>query len=257
MCGIHFTLCATKPIRPDNLVIEILKNRGPNSYQQLEVTVNAKNINALSGNTQQHNLVFSSSVLSLRGDHTAVQPFQDLETGSILCWNGEAWNIGESAVSGNDGETLFDILHQKRLSRSQGVLSQDQVKLRIKNVTSTFSSIRGPYAFIYYDALAGKIFFGRDCLGRRSLLRNSDAAGMFSLSSVCGETHEHQCHEIEANGVYVMDLWNSSAVPSALEGILETEGTLTDVKTPPLYHIPYASNSALDPAKIRMVSSLS
>lgn len=238
MCGIHFTLSASGPVRPDDAVMQLLKDRGPDSLQQLEATVNVGDSNNLSGKAQQYYLVFSSSVLSLRGDHTAVQPFQDRTTGSILCWNGEAWKIGEGAVSGNDGEVLFSLLNPKGLSAAKDQLSPDDARSRIKHITAVFGSIRGPYAFVYYDALIGKVFFGRDCLGRRSLLGGTDPASFLTISSVRATTDEHDCAEVKANGIYVLDLWETTA----------------KAQVPTTSHIPYSSESHLDSDTVSLVS---
>lgn len=240
MCGIHFTLSASSPVRPDGDVIQLLKNRGPDSFQQLEITVNASDGKSLSGKAQQYHMVFSSSVLSLRGDHTAVQPFQDRTTGSILCWNGEAWKIGERRVSGNDGEILFSLLFQKGSYTLRNQLSQDDVRSRIKHITTVFNSIRGPYAFIYYDALIGKVFFGRDCPGRRSLLSGTGPASVLTISSVCARTHEHGYDEVKANGIYVLDLWE----------------TTTKAQVPAPSHIPYSATSVMDSDAVSSVSGV-
>lgn len=239
MCGIHFTICASSPVRPDGAVTQLLKNRGPDSFQQLDITVSPTVGNRLSG-TQQYHIVFSSSVLSLRGDHTAVQPFQDRATGSVLCWNGEAWKIGERSVSGNDGEILFSLLNPPETPIARDQLSQDNVRSRIKHIAVVFGSIRGPYAFVYFDALIDMVFFGRDGLGRRSLLSGTDSASVLTISSVCARTLEHNCDEVKANGIYVLDLWE----------------TTTDAQVPIPWHIPYSSESLLDSDAIHLVGSL-
>lgn len=237
MCGIHFTLSASTPVRPDSTVIELLKNRGPDSFQQLEVKVSAHDGRNLSGEAQQYHMVFSSSVLSLRGDHTAVQPFQDRTTGSILCWNGEAWEIDERRIFGNDGEILFSLLNQKESTTVQDQLSKDDVRSHINHITAVFNSIRGPYAFVYYDALIGKVFFGRDCLGRRSLLKSTGPASVLTISSVCAE---RGCDEVNANGIYVLDLWE----------------TTTKAQVPAASHSPYSSENLSHPDAVSLVGAV-
>ena len=235
MCGIHVTVAASSLVRPDDAVMQLLMDRGPDSIQQLEVTANASDGNNIFGAAQHYHLVFSSSVLSLRGDHTAVQPFQDRTTGSVLCWNGEAWKIGQRCVSGNDGEVLFGLLNQHGPSAAR---DQEDVRLRIKYVTAVLGRIRGPYAFVYYDALIGKVFYGRDCLGRRSLLSGTDPARVLTISSVCARTHEHDCDEVKANGIHVLDLWE----------------TTTKAQVPTTSHIPYSSESLLSSNDVSLVS---
>ncbi len=237
MCGIHFAICTARPVRPDDAVVQLLKSRGPDSFQQQEVIVNVRNDNCPSGEARQYHLSFSSSVLSLRGYHTAVQPFLDKETGSILCWNGEAWKIGDAKVSANDGEIVFNLLLRTAPSTARGRLSQDEVNSRIRNIIAAFDSIRGPYAFVHFDAPSGVVFFGRDCLGRRSLLTRTDAAGIVFISSVCTGTWEEGWHEIEADGIYAMDVSKCLSVQSALAGVCKSRNGVAGVQGPTTWHI--------------------
>lgn len=85
-------------------------------------------------------------------------------------------------------------------------------------ILSALQSIEGPFAFVYYRASLKKIYFGRDCLGRRSLLWLRSDKGAFMLSSV-GKAKTNQndpdvWEEVPANGIYSVDL---NADISALE----------------------------------------
>lgn len=147
-------------------------------------------------------LQFVSTVLSLRGSHTTEQPFVDKTSGSILCWNGEAWKIDGCVVDGNDGETVF-----RMLCGSSHAESSEEA------VLDSLRSVEGPFAFVYFDRPAGTLFFGRDRLGRRSLLIAEDDRGVV-LSSVA-DTAESTWREVEADAVYVMRLGNSEMKPPA------------------------------------------
>ena len=73
------------------------------------------------------------------------------------------------------------------------------------------STIEGPFAFVYYKAETNKIYFARDCLGRRSLLWNKSDKGPFMLSSVGKAAEETEkvddiWKEVPANGIYCIDL---------------------------------------------------
>jgi asparagine synthetase B (glutamine-hydrolysing) len=72
-------------------------------------------------------------------------------------------------------------------------------------VLEVLRGIEGPFAFVYYDAGAGRVFFGRDRLGRRSLLMAPTEGGGLALCSVAGQTEEGW-EEVEADGVYVVTL---------------------------------------------------
>jgi asparagine synthetase B (glutamine-hydrolysing) len=70
------------------------------------------------------------------------------------------------------------------------------------------SSIQGPYAFIYLDVKRQHLYFGRDRLGRHSLLWSSDSEGGFVLTSV-GKRNLLDFKEVPAIGIFMIDL-NSS-----------------------------------------------
>jgi asparagine synthetase B (glutamine-hydrolysing) len=142
---------------------------------------------------------FLSTVLSLRGTSIVEQPLRDAITKSTLCWNGEAWSINNASVTGNDSQLVFD----KLLTASSG---KDGADIAIKAVVDLLSSIRGPYAFVFYDASNKLMYYGRDCLGRRSLLRKSKSDDRLILSSVCDNASGESWTEVEADGIYVVNL---------------------------------------------------
>ncbi|KAL8839407.1 MAG: hypothetical protein Q9170_001746 [Blastenia crenularia] len=73
-------------------------------------------------------------------------------------------------------------------------------------IIHSLSHISGPYAFIFYHAISGRIFYGRDLLGRRSLLKGEGKDGSFALSSVRYGSSAERWTEVEADGIYVIDL---------------------------------------------------
>ncbi|KAK5653944.1 hypothetical protein OQA88_7869 [Cercophora sp. LCS_1] len=144
-------------------------------------------------------LTFTSTVLALRGDHITNQPLVHPTNQSVLCWNGEAWRIDGCQVEGNDGEAIFD-----RLSQPTALVARRDA------ILSVFRSIEGPFAFVYYDQLSEALYFGRDRLGRRSLMKRQDSAsGDLILCSVA-ESPDPSWTEVEADGIYAVDLCNSS-----------------------------------------------
>lgn len=144
-----------------------------------------------SGESSLH-LTLTSTVLSLRGDHLAKQPLEDAESRSVLCWNGEAWKLGGKPVEGNDGEAVLALL----TAASRSVNHED-------SVLDALRSIDGPFAFIFLDKRAKKLYYGRDRLGRRSLLlKRGDE---FLLSSIT-EAPAVGWAEVEADGCYTIRL---------------------------------------------------
>lgn len=70
------------------------------------------------------------------------------------------------------------------------------------------SSIQGPYAFIYLDVKRQHLYFGRDRLGRHSLLWSSNSEEGFVLTSV-GKRNVLDFKEVPTVGIFMVDM-NSS-----------------------------------------------
>lgn len=137
-------------------------------------------------------------MLSLRGDHVYSQPLVDSDTLSVLCWNGEAWKIDGEPVHGNDTELVFSLF----LRAIRGDCENATHRL-----TEAVASISGPFAFVFYDAVHSRIFFSRDCLGRRSLLLGfDDDDGSLKLCSLCDGSSLTSFEEVGFSGIYMIDL---------------------------------------------------
>ncbi|ODQ66736.1 hypothetical protein NADFUDRAFT_73878 [Nadsonia fulvescens var. elongata DSM 6958] len=146
MCGILLCLSDTAVLAEkqrylSRYIVPSIRLRGPTA--QNELTVNVKEIGS--------QLWLYSSVLSLRDPFTP-QPVN--HGAGILQFNGELYN---PELAGNDTQWVIDQFE------AQGVLK-------------SIESFRGEFAFTYYDKLAHKIWFGRDCVGRRSLMYQYDPA---------------------------------------------------------------------------------
>ncbi|KAK3112814.1 hypothetical protein LTR53_010495, partial [Teratosphaeriaceae sp. CCFEE 6253] len=76
-------------------------------------------------------------------------------------------------------------------------------------MAKVLAQIAGPYAVVYYDQANRVLFFGRDFLGRRSLLTRITADGELQISSVAA-AEDTGCatawSEIEADGLHYIDL---------------------------------------------------
>jgi asparagine synthetase B (glutamine-hydrolysing) len=202
MCGIFCSISRHDFIGPDAATTQLLRNRGPDSIGQHQVLIGADALQDAGGSCPLH-ATFLSTVLSLRGTSVVNQPLQDSHVASILCWNGEAWSVGQDLVAGNDSQLIF----AKLLAASSDA---DCIEASIRAIIALMSSIRGPYAFVFYDALHKLVYYGRDCLGRRSLLRKTTSDDTIILSSVCDNASGDSWTEVEADGIYIVDL-NSTA----------------------------------------------
>lgn len=187
MCGIHAVISSDPNYTISDDFKRHLCNRGPDHTAIVRS-------HATSGNATADSifLSFTSTVLALRGDHVAKQPLIDETSESILCWNGEAWRIQGELVRGNDGEAVLALLKEASRESSSGDAVLDALR-----------SIEGPFAFIYFDKPAGRLYYGRDRLGRRSLLVKPGIP--FCLSSIA-ETPADGWVEVEADGCYSLQL---------------------------------------------------
>ncbi|NWU48409.1 ASND1 protein, partial [Dromas ardeola] len=186
MCGICciVTLCSQHAIHDffNEDILCRLRRRGPDSSQQLIKTVSDPSYECL----------FSGHVLHLRGLVTP-QPLDDANN-NIFLWNGEIFNGVHVGDLENDTEVVF---HHLALCSSEA------------DILSLFSSLRGPWSFIYYQASRHSLWFGRDYFGRRSLLWqfSNEADSAFCLTSVSVYSESgNQWKEVPASGIFKIDL---------------------------------------------------
>ncbi|XP_071603902.1 asparagine synthetase domain-containing protein 1 [Heliangelus exortis] len=186
MCGICcvVTLCSQHAIYDffNKDILCHLQRRGPDSSQQLVKTVSDLSYECL----------FSGHVLHLRGLMTP-QPLEDANN-NVFLWNGEIFNGVHVADVENDTEVMF---HHLALCSSEA------------DILSLFSSLQGPWSFIYYQASHHSLWFGRDYFGRRSLLWqfSKEPGSAFCLSSVSVQSESaHQWQEVPAAGLFKIDL---------------------------------------------------
>lgn len=202
MCGIYVAISSSQPDEISANLKRCLCNRGPDHIS----THATRLIDHADDAPATTSLAFTSTVLALRGDHIAQQPFVDSQSGSVFCWNGEAWRVRQHQVHGNDGEALAGLFND---AVRQSVSEREGAILKV------LRSIDGPFAFILFDKPSSKVYFGRDRLGRRSLLIRQDGQGLV-LSSVADSTGP-EWKEVEADGVYVLDLAPKRSVDGAKE----------------------------------------
>ena len=190
---------------PDADVLQLLQRRGPDSTSCAQHTYGH---DCEEAPLQQESgggifLNFTSTVLSLRGARTVSQPLQSSDGSHVLCWNGEAWSIAGHPAKGNDTEAVFEVLSAAASqSHCKSLSAQDASNTIAKHM----ATIAGPYAFVFYDKRAGRVYLGRDFLGRRALLWRTTESGNLLISSVTSGSHDSAWSEIEAGGIYCIDL---------------------------------------------------
>ncbi|KAI1415630.1 asparagine synthase-domain-containing protein [Hypoxylon sp. FL1857] len=212
MCGIHAVISTTVIPSVSPELKSLLSNRGPDHLGQAYREIAFEDAHSVI------RINFTSTVLALRGDHIARQPLESSNSGSVLCWNGEAWRIdGQSISSKNDGELILARLDAPDASSAE---------TRESHILDLLRSIDGPFAFLFYDAQIKRLYFGRDRLGRRSLLlHQSEDGNSISFSSIA-DVPATGWKEVEANGIYSLNLDMRLATPHGSK--LDTRATRHD-----------------------------
>ncbi|XP_023767251.1 uncharacterized protein LOC111915848 [Lactuca sativa] len=123
--------------------------------------------NHVLNNTLFGKLIFVGATLQLRGVYPVTQPLVD-KSGNILIYNGEVFGGIDLNSDINDTEVLM-----KSLKECCNCLSHEHegtCRNGKYSVPELLSKIKGPWALIYWQENSKTIWFGRDALGRRSLL---------------------------------------------------------------------------------------
>ncbi|KAI1342594.1 asparagine synthase-domain-containing protein [Xylariaceae sp. FL0016] len=191
MCGIHASVTRSGSVKLSPDLKQFLIDRGPDHLGQVH-----REVRGTATTSAALQLGFTSTVLALRGDHVARQPLESQRSASVLCWNGEAWKIGGELVDGNDGEVIVSKLpaEEPRLPDIQE-----------NQILDLLRSIEGPFALVYFDAPTNRLYYGRDRLGRRSLLQFFGGTNAMQLASVA-DVPTDEWEEVQADGIYVMNL---------------------------------------------------
>ncbi|CAG8556054.1 16502_t:CDS:10 [Dentiscutata erythropus] len=206
MCGILFRL-----LQSSNLGDESFSNSSRKDLWNQLMTKNTQRgpdiQDQYSESLDNFELDFFGAVLHLRGKSVIKQPLID-DDQNILLWNGEIFDGLEVPFGENDTICLSTALKDSKNISNEINDNNGVVKV--------LQMIEGPYSIIYWQGSKRKLWFGRDCLGRRSLLWHipSDERDSFLLTSVgCKVPHrpEHfeavsYFQEVPADGIYCLDI---------------------------------------------------
>lgn len=217
MCGIYLSVGHDPNELPDAVLTKLLEQRGPDSVRELKIRIKPRQEKTEDEDDDGQRVVhltFIATVLSLRGDSVVEQPVVDESTGFILCWNGEAWRIGSDTVGACDTTAVFSHL-QKAAScdcsdhdctgSDLSVCEEDHSCASLSRALQAISSLKGPYALVFFDHCHQRLFFARDPLGRRSLVYRTTHLGSLVVASVSDGDTSKSWNEVEADGVYVVD----------------------------------------------------
>ncbi|KAK4547400.1 hypothetical protein LTR36_001056 [Oleoguttula mirabilis] len=208
MCGIFCAVSCPTPVWPSPEIQQLLEKRGPDSSDRRIFTVTRDTRETRDQPQLDTRITFVSTVLSLRGQATVQQPYQVSTSSSTLCWNGEAWAVKGVAPEGNDTAAVFRLLDDAEAAQTplEGTRRLDQTSQRAASIARQIAQIAGPYAFVFHDAAHGLLFYGRDFLGRRSLLTKLTEQGDILIASVTDAPVIDGWSEVEADGLYCVDL---------------------------------------------------
>jgi asparagine synthetase B (glutamine-hydrolysing) len=212
---LHLSKTNWKEVDTDSLDLQLLKKRGPDSFRTIVLSCQVNGVD--------YTLVFAASVLSLRGGvqtrQVTEQPLVDDNTGNVLLWNGEifASECIYMTPDQNDTQALLAELSRPTNSDSHKCNIEESSDEQTRLMLHVIQSIKGPYAFIFYHKATQCVYFGRDRLGRRSLLIGTeDNAEDLVLSSVKvswpGIASLDQVEELGANGVHMLRIGSGSCI---------------------------------------------
>ncbi|MCJ1312872.1 hypothetical protein MMC25_006548 [Agyrium rufum] len=203
MCGIYVNCSYRSDDSPNQLVRELLHGRGPDYTNTTRTEVALSWAQLLQPISKGIYLDFRCSVLHLRDEHITSQPFTTEPHDSLLCWNGEAWKIRGEDVTGSDTQAVFTHLDVAlKQVPSDHEVREETLANAFYAFIHALEDIEGPYALVFYDAKHKCIFYGRDKIGRRSLLLREEDS--LTLSSV--QDGRGNWSEVRANGQYQIDL---------------------------------------------------
>ncbi|WFC95673.1 hypothetical protein MBRA1_002326 [Malassezia brasiliensis] len=205
MCGIALLggPCAAHDGVAASLVRAIAR-RGPDALTHTTVPLAA------------HTAHVAASVLGLRGAGVTRQPLHDEASHLLFAWNGEVFGGDKDPIplAENDAAVLFSriLAHGPDWEAA---------------LVATLAHVEGPYAFLLLDTLHGNVWYGRDPLGRRSLLRTSVPGCIASVA-----TPEAMAAGLAFEEVPCATLWRTDLV----------------THTPVVRHAPLATRLVVSPA---------
>lgn len=156
-------------------------------------------------------LHFIGATLQLRGVNPITQPLVD-ESGNILVYNGEIFGGIHVGSDSNDAEILMQSLGKCCTCGSHGhTTACNYSGLGKSSIPELLSTIKGPWAIIYWQDSSRTMWFGRDAFGRRSLLVHwpnlEDCRFLLSSVSPISSVEQSSDFEVE-NGITNINFWD-------------------------------------------------
>ncbi|EGI69857.1 Asparagine synthetase domain-containing protein 1 [Acromyrmex echinatior] len=202
MCGIFCSIYQpqqdSESSKQWNICKDAITARGPDYFMEKYLT--------LSHDWHGH---FAASVLWMQGSRIMTQPSLD-DNDNLLLWNGDLFS---------------GCLAKDDVCDTNIVLSELQ---STTDIMSVLRKIEGPYCLVYYKKSTNTLYFGRDIIGRHSLLLKVDnKSNSLTLTSVANK-NIRGIVEVPAIGIFVMNL-NMSQINLACYPWKEPDLKFTDI----------------------------
>ena len=212
MCGFLFS-CSLQSIPTHSLsLLDLISKRGPDDLRTIQRTIHSPVHNSREQAKPVFHFNLAASVLSLRGDTIVGQPLSDEQSGSIFVWNGETWKLGGQPVPGNDTAFVFRAMLTKCADRVAMCDTEEGITKAVAGaVRDMLQAVDGPFSFLFFHGPTGLVFYGRDVLGRRSLLVSQDQTGNLHISSVSAGPNPAPWREVETGGIFLLETSLGSA----------------------------------------------
>ncbi|XP_055625167.1 asparagine synthetase domain-containing protein CG17486 [Toxorhynchites rutilus septentrionalis] len=176
MCGILCYISRTNLLDKGETLLNqcqhLLQNRGPNHSGQSSSTPS---------------ILLYGTVLWQQGAQICHQPVEN-ERFSML-FNGDLF-IDRDDMLESDSKWLFEKIAATNT---------------VEQIGELFRLLKGPFSFILLDRQLQRVYFGRDSIGRNSLLIGITCEGMV-ITSVIGNYALCEIVELPPNGIYYVDV---------------------------------------------------
>ncbi|XP_012532419.1 asparagine synthetase domain-containing protein 1 [Monomorium pharaonis] len=202
MCGIFCSIYQpgqdSESSKQWNICKDVIAARGPDYLMEKHLM--------LSQNWHGH---FVAAVLWMQGSRITMQPVMD-DNDNLLLWNGDIFSGCLAKTDVCDTDVLLAELQSTT------------------DIISVLRKIQGPYSLVYYQKSNNMLYFGRDIIGRHSLLLKVDnSANSLTLTSVANKKIKGIV-EVPAIGIFAMNL-NASQINLACYPWKELDLRFTDI----------------------------
>jgi asparagine synthetase B (glutamine-hydrolysing) len=176
--------------------------------------------------------ILTGTVLHLRGtsSEVTVQPLVDESSSNALCWNGEVYSIDYASLAcGGEFPIAIPPLRpdQNDTAYVLSLLCALPPEGFASAITRLMHAIDGPFCFIFLHAATNTVWYGRDKLGRRSLVATRrpsvDGVEILHVSSLIlrfDEQDQQLWEEVATTGLWCFDTTLSSSKLSSSPFIL-------------------------------------